>query len=107
MRALAIIKVDPRFCCLEKLAQGMIGPALSHCQLEDPDKAFGIAIVCWGTGSTHGGLKAFLLESYACLLRPILTALIRMPNGPRDAELHHVHSGDHQLGLHAVVKHQG
>jgi hypothetical protein len=82
----------------------MIGTTISNSQLEDADKAFGIAIVGGRTGPAHGEYKALLQEQRPGLDSPILFALISMPDTAWHLKSHRFNGVGNQIGTHVVVK---
>src|SRR5260370_28213200 len=80
MRPLLIVEVDPRLCRTQELSQRVIGTAISHCQLERANKAFGVSIVGGCACPAHRENKALSLQQLARLRGPILLPLLAMPD---------------------------
>src|SRR5947199_10542287 len=104
MWSLLIVKVDPRLRCSQKLPQSVIGATISDRQLEDADKAFGIAIVGGRPSAAHREHTAFLQEKLARLASPILLALITMPDAARHLKGHRLNRVGDQIGPHMIVE---
>jgi hypothetical protein len=82
----------------------MIGTTFSDSQLEDANKAFGIAIVGGRTGPAHGEHTALLQEQRPGLDGPILFALISMPDTAWHLKSHRFNRVGDQIGTHVIIE---
>src|SRR5262249_9003631 len=104
MRALVIVKIDPRLRRLEKCPQTLVPIAFSDRELERADKTLGVAIVRGCTSAAHREHKAFLQEQMTGLCSPKLLALVTVPDTARTLKRHRLDRVGDQVRTQMIVK---